>query len=76
MHLLDFILVFIFPLKNFLVVGDGRWSSFGQPRKCNLKKGNNFEKDANFVVLKKVTFTKKIYKKILMIVFRVDWEDY
>ena len=55
-----FYLGFYFSIKKILVVGDGSWSSFGQPRKCNLKKGNNFEKDANFVVLKKWTFTKKI----------------
>ena len=61
-----FYLGFYFSIKKFLVVGDGRrWSSFGQPRKCNLKKGNNFEKDANFVVLKKWTFTKKFFNFFL-----------
>ena len=55
-----FYLGFYFSIKKILV-GDGSWSSFGQPRKCNLKKGNNFEKDANFVVLKKLSLTKKIF---------------
>ena len=62
-----FYLGFYFSIKKILVVGDGSWSSFGQPRKCNLKKGNNFEKDANFVVLKKLSLTKIFFLNIFFL---------
>ena len=66
-----FYLGFYFSIKKILVVGDGSWSSFGQPRKCsNLKKGNNFEKDANFVVLKKLTLTKNFLNIFFFVYIR------
>ena len=49
---LDFYLGFYFSNEKIWV---------GQLIKCALEKGNNFKKDANFAVLKKIKVTKKYF---------------